>query len=166
MKNYTKKPVTIEAVQWDGSSLASRRIESWSEGAVVFTQNALGEGHLEVVTLEGTMSAFVYDWIIKGVNGEFYPCKDDIFKKTYTPAEHVPDQYMLSGVVHESIRRRFTYHPPKGNQTQRYIQLRDAGKELALLIVGQTPESREQSLALTKLEEVIMWANAAIARNE
>ena len=60
----------------------------------------------------------------------------------------------------------FTYHAPGGDQVERYGALRAKGKELALHIVENTPESREQSLALTKVEEAIFFANAAIARNE
>lgn len=64
------------------------------------------------------------------------------------------------------LENNFKYHSPSGNQPERYQQLRDAGKSLAQQIVLQTPESREQSLALTHLEQAVMWANAAIARNE
>jgi hypothetical protein len=64
------------------------------------------------------------------------------------------------------IENNFTYHPPKPDQPERYTQLREKAKEFALLIVELTPFSREQSLALTQLEDSVMWANAAIARNE
>lgn len=64
------------------------------------------------------------------------------------------------------IERDFTYHPPKGDQQSRYEYLRHRAKTLAGDIVRNTPVSREQSLALTSLEEAVMWANAAIARNE
>ncbi len=64
------------------------------------------------------------------------------------------------------IENNFTYHKPHGNQPERYQTIRDEAKSLALLIADSTPKSREQSLALTKLEEVVMWANASIARNE
>lgn len=67
---------------------------------------------------------------------------------------------------HEQIKRNFTYHPPKEDQQDRYLALREKGKQLAKLIVDITPSSREQSLALTNLEQAIMWANAGIARNE
>ena len=66
----------------------------------------------------------------------------------------------------ESIERNFTYHAPKGNQGERYEQLRNKAKEFALAIADYCPESRELSLAMTNLESCVMWANAAIARNE
>lgn len=66
----------------------------------------------------------------------------------------------------ETIIRNFTYHPPKDGQPEKYNDLRNAARELAELINNKCPDSREKSLALTKLEESIMWANASIARNE
>ncbi|MCM1223394.1 MAG: hypothetical protein NC548_53995 [Lachnospiraceae bacterium] len=86
VKRWRKKPVVIEAVRWDGSDLA---MEALNE--------VLGLDPLELVdemkkvripTLEGEMLASVGDYIIKGVNGEFYPCKPDIFEKTYESAEN------------------------------------------------------------------------------
>jgi hypothetical protein len=67
-------------------------------------------------------------------------------------------------VTPEELHERFTYHPPKPGQPELYQALRGKGKELAELIVASTPESREQSLALTNLEQACFWANAAIAR--
>lgn len=64
------------------------------------------------------------------------------------------------------IEQRFTYHKPIGNQPQRYEALRNKAKELAIMINALVPESREKSLAFTHLEEAVMQANAAIARNE
>ena len=63
------------------------------------------------------------------------------------------------------IEKRFTYHSLKG-KAQRFQTLRDNAKSLAYEIKKQCPDSRERSLALTKLEEVVMWANASIAREE
>lgn len=74
--------------------------------------------------------------------------------------------YAVSERVSAQIERSFVYHPPKGDQAERYTQLRDAAKGLAHQIAMQTPESREQSLAITNLEQAMFWANAAIARNE
>jgi len=83
MPKYRKKPVVIEAVQWTGkhgnllevTNLAGdtgRLVEK--EGDTLFIQ-----------TLEGKMEANIGDWIIKGVKGEVYPCKPDIFDMTYEP---------------------------------------------------------------------------------
>ena len=60
----------------------------------------------------------------------------------------------------------FVYHAPKADQPDRYVALRAAGKALAAAIVQMTPASREQSVALTNVQQAIMWANAAIAINE
>ena len=64
------------------------------------------------------------------------------------------------------IEKTFTYHPPKDDQTARYVSIREKAKELATMIDSLCPESRERSLAFTRLDEVVMWANASIARNE
>lgn len=66
----------------------------------------------------------------------------------------------------KTITRNFTYHAPHGDQPARFELLRSTARELAVTIQCECPESREKSLAFTKLEECIMWANAAIARNE
>lgn len=64
------------------------------------------------------------------------------------------------------LNTRFEYHAPHSDQVARYEGIRAAARALAQVIVGWTPESREQNIALTKLEEAVMWANAAIARRE
>jgi hypothetical protein len=69
-------------------------------------------------------------------------------------------------VENEELEVRFTYHAPKDDQPKKYEMIRASAKTLAQELVLLTPESREQSLALTKLEEVVFWANAAIARRE
>lgn len=66
----------------------------------------------------------------------------------------------------EKMENNFTHHEPKGDQEQRYAHIRSAGLALAWVILRLCPPSREHSIAMTKLEECIMWANASIARNE
>jgi hypothetical protein len=66
----------------------------------------------------------------------------------------------------ERVENDFTYHAPQGDQAERYGELRNHAKQLALTIVHLCPDSRERSLALTHLEEVVFFANAAIARHE
>jgi len=73
---FRKKPVVIEAEQYTRMGIDAERVANWCGG------KQTDEG-CEIKTLEGTMLANYGDWIIKGVNGEFYPCKPDIFDKTY-----------------------------------------------------------------------------------
>lgn len=66
----------------------------------------------------------------------------------------------------EELANRFTYHAPREGQVERYEEIRAKGLLFALEVFGSCPESREKSLALTKIDEAVMWANASIARNE
>jgi hypothetical protein len=63
------------------------------------------------------------------------------------------------------LNNRFQYHPPRGDQAARYQIIRSNAGSLAHLINQNAPDSREKGLAITHLEEAVMWANAAIARN-
>lgn len=113
---YRKKPIVVEARQFTGGETNGVDLLHWITGKdtdpkvyhdTVFRLGStsywrhqpeirvsngelaqlLDPEHLEIRTLEGTMRADVGDWIIKGVQGEFYPCKPDIFEATYEPAE-------------------------------------------------------------------------------
>lgn len=78
MPQFKKKPVVIEAIQYTGT------LDNMAELCVFMGDDTyINDGKLEIETLEGTMTASKGDWIIKGVHGEFYPCKPDIFEKTY-----------------------------------------------------------------------------------
>ena len=82
MTKYRKKPVVIEAIQFIGSN---------DRECIKFCANIIDpedtKPSLIIPTLEGNMTASIGDYIIKGVNGEFYPCKPDIFEKTYEKVE-------------------------------------------------------------------------------
>jgi hypothetical protein len=67
-------------------------------------------------------------------------------------------------ILLDRIENNFTYHPPTPEQAPKYQRLRATAKELARLVVELVPEGRERSLALTHLEEMVMFANAGIAR--
>lgn len=67
---------------------------------------------------------------------------------------------------HEDLDNIFTYHAPFGDQTARYQEIRAKAKELASMILTFCPPSREQSLAVTSVQQSVMWANAAIAIHE
>ena len=92
MPKFRKKPVVLEAVQWDGTEAG------WHKTVVPFAKPqetffCEGPGNLreiEIKTLEGTMTASEGDWIIRGVKGELYPCKPDIFAATYDQVECDP----------------------------------------------------------------------------
>lgn len=81
MHKYRKKPVEIEAIQWTGDN----RDEIWEFCPLSYFNTDLETGMLSLMvqTLEGSMQASIGDYIIKGVKGEFYPCKPDIFDMTY-----------------------------------------------------------------------------------
>lgn len=96
MPKFRKRPVVIEAIQWTGENLAqvlsfTGKHPKWKEW---FRDFDAYEAHVradrcvfKILTLEGTMEASPGDWIIRGVNGEHYPCKPDIFDKTYERAD-------------------------------------------------------------------------------
>ena len=98
---FTKKPVTIEAIQWTGKNL--REVITFTHGppdtrsthagmAWEAYADLVARDGLKIYTLEGKMLANVGDWIIRGVKGEMYPCKDEIFRMTYEPAALVEAQ--------------------------------------------------------------------------
>ena len=83
---FRKKPVVIEAVQIVGTKENLAEILRFSN-SIGILPDAAGGYSLTIKTLEGVMQADVGDWIIKGVKGEFYPCKPDIFEQTYEKVE-------------------------------------------------------------------------------
>ena len=99
VKTYRKKPVDIEAMLFDGTGSSATPIIGWAlrEGATIqfYCGGEVpcvdGEHVLRIDTLEGTMTAAPGDYIIKGVQGEFYPCRGDIFKMTYDIGEGEPE---------------------------------------------------------------------------
>lgn len=77
MKKFTKKPVTVEAMQLEQTAKSQRQVLEWCDGSPG------PDGGVYIHTLEGKMYASTGDWVIKGIKGEFYPCKPDIFAATY-----------------------------------------------------------------------------------
>lgn len=80
---FRKKPVVIDAVQWTGDM--GQMLEFINTEFSVADRSIDDEHPLFIPTLEGEMRADIGDWIIRGVQGEYYPCKPDIFAKTYEP---------------------------------------------------------------------------------
>jgi len=91
MAKYRKKPVVIEAFQYTGEKVAMSAVPSWLWNAlldrvVTPPPDEEPEKYLNITTLEGVVRCDLSDWIIRGVKGELYPCKPDIFEATYEPA--------------------------------------------------------------------------------
>lgn len=82
---YTKRPVTIEAVQFDGTPESAAAIMKWVD-STGGTSRYNGEA-LTIVTLEGPMKAASGWWVIRGLVGEYYPCDPDVFARSYDPEE-------------------------------------------------------------------------------
>lgn len=86
---YVKKPVVVDAILWDGTNMDE--VIQWCEGNATYEAMASGNNLLVIRTLESNSeantrhTAAIGDYIIKGVKGEFYPCKPDIFGMTYEP---------------------------------------------------------------------------------
>ena len=77
VRKYKTKPCVIEAIQWTGDN--EMEILKWSEGMTEWNK----KDGLYIDTLEGRMRANIGDYIIRGLKGEYYPCKPDVFSKKY-----------------------------------------------------------------------------------
>lgn len=103
------------------------------------------------------------DWITKTDDG-YAVVSDSHFQKTF---EAMPIVTESVKEVNYQIENNFSYHAPKEGQPKKYEEIRNSAKELAYLFDKLSPDnSREKSLAMTKLEEAVFWINASIARNE
>lgn len=123
MAKFRKKPVVIEAIQYTGDNLRevldfTGKHPCWSEWFDSFESY---QAHVErdrrvfkIFTLEGVMEATPGDWIIRGIHGEHYPCKPDIFAATYEPAEETSPVQPNPNTGHGHVRPR-----PDGEGPQR-----------------------------------------------
>lgn len=87
---YRKKPVVIEAMRYEPGTPACGELHDWL-GLEHHPESCAPGAPMGIDTLEGTITASPGDWIIRGVQGEFYPCKPDIFEATYEPAGESDD---------------------------------------------------------------------------
>lgn len=81
IKKFRKKPVVIDAIQWNGNN--TEDVVNFGKEDITLEPDVYFGDRLCIETLEGPMRASINDFIIKGVHGEFYACKPDIFEKTY-----------------------------------------------------------------------------------
>ena len=144
MPKYRKKPVVIEAVQLTPDMMPPDwLVTAQSTGIFCQRRNADGDTYWCIKTLEGEMKISPKDWIIKGIKGELYPCKPDVFERTYEDYEREKDA--------EATNIR-AIGDKKDWQT--LINTIKVARIKALM----APSSRERSIVITKLEEALMWA--------
>ena len=98
INKYRKRPVEVEAIQFDGWNW--REVYQFmSDEPLAFTDDFRKDEYILIDTLEGVMKAKVGDYIIKGVHGEFYPCKPDIFHETYEDLNTPLDENDITGGI-------------------------------------------------------------------
>lgn len=87
MPQYRKKPVVIDAIQfkgtWDSLAQITGLFPDMEQDGMFLEEDKITVSHFGIKTLEGTMKCSTNDYVIKGVKGEYYPCKPDIFDATY-----------------------------------------------------------------------------------
>lgn len=122
---YRKKPIVIEAFCWTGDLDQTEDpiwiVDAINAGVVCFTNSGTPDVRMHVCTSEGEMCAAPGDWIIKGIKGELYPCKPDIFAATYDPVEHKAIGVMPAGLS-EDVRRSFAF------QVDALVMMRQRGE--------------------------------------
>ena len=176
MQKFVKKPVVIEAIQYDGANITE--IETFVRGKLPTIMTSDLGAQLVISTLEGDMKVTKGDYVIKGINGEFYPCKPDIFKSTYNVIED------NNGVLTEGekrVRTNFNVSSSKLVDTSKQLMaeainlLSSDQNDVASYYYdkGNTVQYRELSgdyqrevaTAKTKIEEAAMWAVKALTND-
>ncbi|MCL1799967.1 MAG: PGDYG domain-containing protein [Promicromonosporaceae bacterium] len=139
VKQYRKRPVVVEAVHFNGSSISAAAIETWMGNGGYHHPgiDTRDQRTITIPTLEGDMRAMPGDYIIKGIFGEFYPCKPDIFEATYEevaaefqPGDRVtkPSGYPFPGTVVAAF--------PKLDGEWRYVVESDPAPGLLHIFAG------------------------------
>ena len=100
---FKKKPIQIEAFQMGVDYIPDWAMDKVTEKTIILHKDEEGKTYADIVTLEGTMRADYGDYVIKGVNGEVYPCKEDIFKKTYDSVTEKTEKEKLREIFIDAI---------------------------------------------------------------
>ena len=154
VKKYIKKPVEIEAVQWTGDNL--EEIYTFVGKNNVNDLLLKEDNELYIKTIEGNMHASINDFIIKGIKGEFYPCKPDIFYNTYgESSESIASQFKacpnkeIAIYILDFIKRQYEKRLPEDGGCRKYVEALkisiDALNEHSswINIIDRFPEEKE-----------------------
>ena len=176
MQKFVKKPVVIEAIQYNGINITE--IESFVGAKLPTVWLSVEDTQLVIPTLEGDMKVSKGDYVIKGIKGEFYPCKPDVFKSTYNVVED------NNGILSEGEKRvRTTFNVLSLETVDIAKQL--MAEAINLLSRDQNDVAsyyydsinttqyrelsadyqREVATAKTKIEEAAMWTVKALTNN-
>ena len=176
MQKFVKKPVVVEAIQYNGINITE--VESFVGAKLPTVWSSDGQYCLTIPTLEGDMKALPGDWIIKGVNGEYYPCKPDVFKKTYNVVE---DNNGILSEGEKRVRTNFNVSSSKSVDTAKQLMaeainlLSRDQNDIASYYYDNVNTTqyrdlsgdyqREVATAKTKIEEAAMWAVKALTND-
>lgn len=155
---YTKRPVTVEAARLEGGVLRTHTIYQWVKSHVGSFDPDMtppptsgiaidpGTGNFMIATLEGVMTASLGDWIIRGVAGEFYPCKHEIFTATYQEkrASTVVDRAI------DTVARAIVARLPRGILWEDYPELGEHDWEALVKRVDELTDGMAPSPTILK----------------
>jgi len=150
MSKFRKKPVVIEARPFDAAVVEQRKantvgrtaLEQWC-GGTIQDHSGFDAGVILIIpTLEGNMTACVGDWIIRGVQGEFYSCRPDIFAATYEEANGASRRDWFAEITGMRVRLQRLIDNPAFADTREVLQIR--AETLDTLLDGATADPGER----------------------
>ena len=176
MQKFVKKPVVIEAIQYNGTNITE--IESFVGEKLSIIIFSVEDTQLVIPTLEGYMKISKGDYVIKGIKGEFYPCKPDVFKSTYNVVE---DNNGILSEGEKRVRTNFNVSSSKTVDTAKQLMAeainllsRDQNDVASYYYDNLKPAQynelsgdyqREVATAKTKIEDAAMWLVKALTND-
>ena len=166
MQKFVKKPVVIEAIQYNGENIEA--IEDFVGKKLSTVMSSDVDVKLIIPTLEGYMKALKGDYIIKGIKGEFYPCKPDVFKQSYNMIKE------NNGILSEGEKRvRKSFNPSALKRVENFKSITasaiDEIAEVERRVKSASKDNpelgdflRECATAKTALQDASMWGVAAL----
>ena len=166
MQKFVKKPVVIEAIQYDGINITE--VEDFVGAKLPSVWLSVEDTQLVIPTLEGDMKVSKGDYIIKGIKGEFYPCKPDVFKQSYNMIKE------NNGILSEGEKRvRKSFNPSALKRVENFKSITasaiDEIAEVERRVKSASKDNpelgdflRECATAKTALQDASMWGVAAL----